>query len=125
MTSQYRISQEKFSWEFVGGFIDKGEKSEESAYREMLEESGYKCNNLVLLGKVAPMVSKCNNTGYIYYTDDVEYKEKNLEQMEEFVNLTSSWVSIKDVKKAILKGDMYDATSLAAWSLYREHIQYG
>ena len=56
-TEQYRLSINKYSLEFIGGFIDAGENPEQAAKRETLEESGYSINKLFLLGKISPMIS--------------------------------------------------------------------
>jgi ADP-ribose pyrophosphatase len=119
-----RLAVNKESQEFIGGFIDDGENPEEAAKRETLEESGYVVNKLYLLGKISPMVSKCTNTGYIYFSDDFSFEGKQLEEFEEYVGLTSTWVKIRDIRKNILNGDIFDATTLSAWTLYKENIRY-
>ena len=123
-TKQFRLAANKESQEFIGGFIDEGESSEEAAKRETLEESGYKLNKLYLLGKISPMISKCTNTGYVYFSDDFSFEGKQLEEFEQYVGLTSTWAKIRDIRKNILNGDIADATTLAAWTLYRETIRY-
>lgn len=123
-TKQMRLSVNKESTEFIGGLIDNGETPEDTACRESVEESGYSLNNFYLLGKVSPMISKSTNTGYIYFSDDVSFVGKKLEEFEEYVGLTSIWVKIRDIRSNILNGNIFDAATLAAWTLYRENIRY-
>lgn len=54
MVKQWRHGSQCLSIEFPGGVIDDGEEPEAAAKRELLEETGYKADELIYLGSVSP-----------------------------------------------------------------------
>ena len=60
----------------------------------------------------------------MFFTDEFSYNEKHLEEFEEYVELISTWKKIREIRKNIIDGKIFDATTLAAWSLYREQVNY-
>jgi len=122
MVKQFRIPIDKMSYEFVGGYIEKGEDPEDAARREFLEETGYLCNNLQKIGKIKASVNKSNATGHIFIGSDFVKKEKKLDAFESIVGLESKWVPISDVKKAIEEEFVVDSTTLAAWAIYNNKV---
>jgi len=119
MTKQYRIPVKKFSYEFVGGYIEDNEKPEDAAKREFLEETGYSCDNVEKIGEIKAGVNKSNTTGYIFIASGFEKKEKHLDKLENLIGLESKWISIDKISWAIKKGLIFDSTTLAAWSIYK------
>lgn len=58
--------------EVPAGKIDKGEKSEDCARRELLEETGYKAKTLMPLLSYYPSVGYSTEKIDCYYTDTIE-----------------------------------------------------
>lgn len=119
MTKQYRVPIKRFSYEFVGGYIEDNEKPEDAAKREFLEESGYSCNKVKEIGIIKSGVNKSNTTGHVFVASEFEKKEKDLDKFEKVVGLESKWVSIDKVSWAIKRGLVVDSTTLAAWCLFK------
>ncbi len=69
---QFRHGSEEVTLEIPGGMIDRGEKPEEAAARECLEESGYKAGELIPLGSVAPNPALFGNRLYTFVAPNVE-----------------------------------------------------
>jgi len=122
MTKQYRVPVKKFSYEFVGGYIEDNEKPEDAAKREFLEETGYDCKKLEKIGELKAGVNKSDTTGHVFIARGFEKKQKNLDKFEKVVGLDSTWVSIDKVTWAIRKGLIFDSTTLAAWSIYNSSV---
>jgi len=53
------------------GFIEEGEKPEETAFRELIEETGYKANSFENLGSFYVSPGFMNTRAYIFYTNDI------------------------------------------------------
>ena len=51
LVNQYKNGVKKVILELPAGFIDKGEKPEEAAKRELLEETGYSAKEFLKLGE--------------------------------------------------------------------------
>ena len=54
MVKQWRHGEKKLSLEFPGGVIEKDEKPEVAAVRELEEETGYKAGKLTKIGEINP-----------------------------------------------------------------------
>lgn len=66
MVRQYRHAVNKTTIELPGGVIDKNEKPEQAAMREVLEETGYTIKDLQFLYHTSPNPAINNNQAYFY-----------------------------------------------------------
>lgn len=66
MVRQYRHGTETITSEIPGGLIDEGETPEQAAARELEEESGFRAEEIVLLGKVNPNPALFQNGSELY-----------------------------------------------------------
>ena len=66
MVRQYRHGTETITSEIPGGLIDDGETPEQAAARELEEESGFRAEEIVLLGKVNPNPALFQNGSELY-----------------------------------------------------------
>ncbi|MBR0136078.1 MAG: NUDIX hydrolase [Clostridia bacterium] len=71
LVRQWRHGASKLTTEFPGGVIGRGEAPEEAAYRELLEETGFKAGSLTLLGSVNPNPALFNSRFYVYYAREL------------------------------------------------------
>ena len=73
MISQYRHGCGRTFLELPGGLIDNDDPSpQETATRELLEETGYRAKDLVLLAKTYPQPAVLNHSGFTYVAKGVE-----------------------------------------------------
>ena len=84
MTRQYRYSVGEDVYEFVAGYVDKGETPLDAAIREAKEEAGVivKSDNMMYLGKIYPQTGKSNVFGSVYFCDQFVQGDKDLDKME-------------------------------------------
>jgi 8-oxo-dGTP pyrophosphatase MutT (NUDIX family) len=54
MVNQYRQGSREFSLELPGGVVEDGDALEESALRELMEETGYGCDSVSVLMSLNP-----------------------------------------------------------------------
>ena len=87
MVKQWRHGSKSLSVEFPGGVIDKGEKPEEAARRELLEETGCKAGKLIKLGEVNPNPALFSNHVHIFLAQELECTGGQSLDEDEFVNV--------------------------------------
>jgi ADP-ribose pyrophosphatase len=58
---QYRPAVERYTLELPSGIIDPGETPEQSARRELIEETGYEADSLQVLGPTYPDTGRLGN----------------------------------------------------------------
>lgn len=86
MVRQYRHAANLVSLEIPGGVIDGDEKPEEAMQRELLEETGYRFDNMEPLCTIYANPSTANNKTFCYVaTGGVKVQEQALDDHEELI----------------------------------------
>ena len=67
LVRQYRPAIEQFTIELPSGNIDAGETPEESARRELVEETGYEAEHMELLGTMFPDVGRLGTRVWYFF----------------------------------------------------------
>lgn len=124
MVCQYRYPVSKLSWEFPAGYINDGELPIDAAIRELEEETGLFALNITGYGRLYQLVGKGNIYGHVYYVDRYTQGKINFDPMENFVGLTTSWVTADEINEMILHGDIFDANTIGAWQMYQVHTNH-
>jgi 8-oxo-dGTP pyrophosphatase MutT (NUDIX family) len=72
MVRQYRyVQQENRRWEMPTGGVRPGEKLEEAAQRELMEEAGYRAGKLTWISSYYTSKSVCDETAHLYIGRDL------------------------------------------------------
>ena len=66
LVKQHRLGKNLITLEAPAGAINRGEKPEDAAKRELLEETGYTSEKLILLKKISVNPAIQNNTCYFF-----------------------------------------------------------
>ena len=112
---QYRHGVEAVLLELPAGAIEPGEQPEKAAARELLEETGYRADQLEFLCKIAPNASSSSNFAWCYLARDVvRVAGQKLDETELLEVLT---VPLVQVREMLQKGEFVQAVHVAA--LYR------
>ena len=116
MVRQYRHGAMQVTTEFPAGTVEPGEEAEDAAYRELLEETGYKAGRLTYLGSVNPNPAFLTNTFTAYLADElVQTGEQNLDE-HEYVDF--ELIPEDDVIKKLGSGEYNNGTMLMALLYY-------
>mgnify|MGYP002779736393 CR=1 FL=1 len=84
MVKQYRHGIEEICIELPGGVAEEGESPEEAVRRETAEETGYRFNEFIYLGKICANPSTTNNWMHMFLaTGGEKTGEQELDDSEE------------------------------------------
>lgn len=108
LVCQHREAVDKITWELPGGTVKPGEERTMAVKRELEEETGVLCKDLIYMGSAYPMASLANRTVYYYFTDDLKVSGKT-ESNQDDEDVTAVWVPLRDVYRKIKEGGGVDA----------------
>lgn len=83
MINNYRYPVNRWCLELPAGFIDKGEKPEKAATRELEEETGYVSSELRCLGWHYPMSARGRQKAYTFLATDLKFGKVNRDKAEQ------------------------------------------
>jgi 8-oxo-dGTP pyrophosphatase MutT (NUDIX family) len=109
---QYRFGTAEITTEIPGGMIDPGEGHEESARRELLEETGYSSTEWTYLGSVDPNPAVQTNRMHHWLAEGCQLQaEQDLDAGEDIEVAT---LSEEELRSAVATGEISHALVLTA-----------
>jgi ADP-ribose pyrophosphatase len=112
---QFRYPIQRVLLEFPAGKIDPGETPEETARREMIEETGYEAASLAPLCVLHPVVSYSTETIQCYVARGLRHVGARLDHGE-FLEI--DLLTVDDMLAALDRGEITDAKTVASLLLY-------
>ena len=102
--------------EIPAGTLEKGEKPEKCAYRELIEETGYKAKKMIPLLSFYPSVGYNSEVIHCFLAKDLK-KIGDLEpDNDEFISVVK--MDLKKLIAMIKKGDIIDSKTICAVLTY-------
>ncbi len=111
LVGQYRYPVQTFSWEIPEGGGPVNEPPEETARRELSEETGLTAGQIELLGTSHLSNSVSNELGYLFRATALTRGEASPEGTERLVVRRFSW---NEVWEMLQKGEITDSLSVMA-----------
>lgn len=114
LVEQFRSPIGKTLLEIPAGKLELNEDIEQCGRRELEEETGYKSESFMYLGKIVTSPGFCDEYIYIYKAEKL-YNGKIGGDEDEFIEIHE--IKIKELKEKIKKGEIIDGKTIAALML--------
>ena len=84
LVKQYRYAHRKCTLEIPAGKLEKGERDDiaSAALRELKEETGAECKELIYLGEIYPSPALLTEVVYIFFARGLTFGERQLDEDE-------------------------------------------
>lgn len=115
LVKQERTAIKKEVLGLPAGIIDKGEKPEHAAIRELEEETGYKARNVTFLRKMYTSCGYSDELIYVFYAENLEKTKQHLDK-DEFLDVIE--IPIQTLKEMLDKNEIITASSIIALMHY-------
>jgi 8-oxo-dGTP pyrophosphatase MutT (NUDIX family) len=108
---RHRFVPGVWNWELPGGIVDDGETPEQTAARELEEETGYRTRTLEHLVTFEPMIGMLNCPHHVFLGRGAEHVGEPTETTE---MARMEWISLADVPRLINDGEIKNSGTLVA-----------
>jgi len=112
---QFRFGSKSETLEIPGGMIDDHEAPNVAAGRELFEETGYVCEEIIELGNISPNPALFNNRVFTFIGKGSYLKDANIKNQDEINEV--ELIDLSDVPKLFKTGMIDHALVIAAFHL--------
>ena len=120
LINQYRYLSDRFNVEFPCGGMHAHESPAVAAERELLEETGFKVNELVNIGSFESSRTFLKDRIHVFVATNVEKTiPQNLEKTEVIEVI---YRRIDEFDDMIKRGEIQDGQTLATWAMVRNYL---
>lgn len=112
LIKQFRFPIKKEIWEIPAGILEKGEKPEIGAKRELKEETGYEANELKKIGEIFLTPGYSTEYMYLFLAKGLKKGEQKLDEGEMIKEVKI--FSKKEILKMIKNQEIVDGKTILA-----------
>jgi 8-oxo-dGTP pyrophosphatase MutT (NUDIX family) len=120
LVRQYRHGTGEVTLEIPGGLVESEDSPEQSARRELREETGYEARAMIPLGAVHPNPAFLNNLCYTYVALDVVLAGDQEQDEKEDIEVVLK--PVPELRRSIQGGEITHSLVIAAF--YRFFLEY-
>ncbi len=117
---QYRHAKQERFMELPGGSKEVDEDEVTCAKRELLEETGYQCGNIIEIGKHYPNPALQNNAVRVFLATDCEVVSD--QKLDPYEDLTVKLVPLNEVWENLEEGSYTHSLMVASLVLARKFL---
>jgi ADP-ribose pyrophosphatase len=117
---QYRHGIEDFLWEIPAGKLDRGERPEVCAVRELAEETGVAARTWVSMGVYVPAPGIFTEVIHLYLARDLTVGAAAPDVDEE---LELAWLPLEEAMEKVQRGEWNDGKTAMALLRAQYHLQ--
>ena len=114
LIKQFRIALEKYIWEIPAGTLEKNERPERCAKRELIEETGYKAGKMKKLGEIYPAVGYSDEVLHVFKATDLT-KTKIMREKDEIIE--PKVFTRPQIGRMIRNGKIRDSKTISAFAM--------
>lgn len=114
---QYRKPVDAALLEIIAGCMEQGEDPEESARREVAEETGYDVLEMEKLTSIVSSPGFCDEILHLFYAKLTPRAHEQNQDPDE--NVFAVELDEEEITRLILRGEISDAKTIAAWGYYQ------
>lgn len=119
MVNNYRYLFDRYSLEFPGGAMGKDQTPVQAAVRELAEETSYKAEELINVGRFCPFNGMTQEICQVFLAKGLRKIESALEVYEQ---MEVALRRLDEVDDLVRRNEIWDGETLAAWILVRPHL---
>ncbi len=112
IVKQYRHAAGIVATEIPGGVIDEGEQPQDAVRRELLEETGYRFDDIELLATIYPNPATANNVTYLYLARGG--KKVAGQALDEHEEIIVEELTIQEAKQLLMENKITQALHCTA-----------
>ncbi len=116
---QYRYAVDGFLWELPAGHIDPGESAEETARRELVEETGYYPHRLEKLLEFYPAPGFTDELMHLFRATELEERTPRPEEDE---RIEVRLFTHQEAFQMVARHEIMDAKTLVGLSMLEERL---
>lgn len=109
---EYRYAVNETLWSLPGGQTDANETPEQTAERELLEETGFGGGTYTLIDVLYEYPTKDAHTVTVVRAKDVSWQKEVTHEATEMIS-DAQWVTVEEIRRQIKEGEWKSASSIA------------
>lgn len=113
---QFRRGVDKVILELPAGGVNQNESPEETAKRELMEETGYEATNLKSF-MLYPQPAYIEQKAYIVFCNFSDTKSQTNLEHDEYIDF--ELIKLPDLEKMVVENKIYDNSLITALGLYK------